>query len=128
MGFKYSILDDGLYFLTHTVTDWVDVFTRRELAEVIVKSLNYCIANKSLEVFVWCLMPSHLHMIARTAEVSITISVEFHTRHSQGSHPRCADPAPEEPRSAWRYYPIRRLVCASPGPDGRARYAREELE
>ena len=33
---------------------------------IVVNSMNYCIANKGLEVYVWCLMPSHLHMIAAT--------------------------------------------------------------
>lgn len=68
MGFKYAIRSDKLHFLTHTVVDWIDVFTRRELAEIVVNSLNYCVEKKGLEVYVWCLMPSHLHMIARTAE------------------------------------------------------------
>lgn len=68
MGFKYAIRSDKLHFLTHTVVDWIDVFTRRELAGIVVNSLNYCIENKGLEVYVWCLMPSHLHMIARAAE------------------------------------------------------------
>ena len=66
MGFKYAIRSDKLHFLTHTIVDWIDVFTRRELADVVVNSLNYCIENKGLEVYVWCLMSSHLHMIART--------------------------------------------------------------
>jgi len=68
MGFKYSIHSDKLYFLTHTVVDWIDLFTRRELADIVVNSLNYCIDKKGLEVYAWCLMPSHLHMIARMAE------------------------------------------------------------
>jgi REP element-mobilizing transposase RayT len=68
MGFKYAIRSDKLHFLTHTVVDWIDVFTLRELAEVVLDSLNYCIREKGLEVYVWCLMPSHLHMIARPAE------------------------------------------------------------
>ena len=42
------------------IVDWIDVFTRRELADIIVDSLNYCIEKKGLEVYVWCLMPSHL--------------------------------------------------------------------
>ena len=70
MGFKYQIRSDKPYFLTHTIVDWVDVFTRRELANVVVDSLNYCVEKKGLEVYAWCLMPSHLHMIARAAEQS----------------------------------------------------------
>src|SRR5882757_630651 len=70
MGFKYKIRSDKPYFLTHTIVDWVDVFTRRELADVVVDSMNYCVEKKGLEVYAWCLMPSHLHMIARAAENS----------------------------------------------------------
>ena len=33
---------DGLYFLTLTVVEWVDVFTRREYKQVVVDSLRYC--------------------------------------------------------------------------------------
>jgi putative transposase len=69
LGFKYAIRNpDRCYYLTHTVVDWIDLFTRRELANIIVESLAYSIENKGLELNAWCLMPSHLHMIARTVE------------------------------------------------------------
>jgi putative transposase len=69
MGFKYAIRNpDRCYYLTHTVVDWIDLFTRRELANVVVESLAYSIEKKGLELYAWCLMPSHLHMIARTVE------------------------------------------------------------
>jgi putative transposase len=64
MGFKYRITDEnGIYFITTTVVDWVDAFTRKELAEVIVDSLIFCQKEKGLIIYAWCLMPSHLHMI-----------------------------------------------------------------
>ena len=56
------------YFCTLTVVGWADVFTRRRCAEVILESLAYCQANKGLELFAYCLMPSHLHMVARVQE------------------------------------------------------------
>ena len=65
-GHRYNIKKDKSYFLTMTVVDWIDLFTRRELMEVITDSLNYCIDNKGLHVYGWCLMPSHLHMLANT--------------------------------------------------------------
>ena len=47
MGFKYKIEDQQeVYFLTSTVVDWVDVFTRRELAEIVIDSLRYCQKEK----------------------------------------------------------------------------------
>ena len=54
---NYFIKDqNALYFLTFTVTDWVDIFTRKEYIFEIVNSLNYCVQNKGLTVFAWCLM------------------------------------------------------------------------
>jgi putative transposase len=65
MGFKYRITsDDELYFLTLTVVDWIDVFTRKELCEDLVESLKYCQQYKGLVIYAWCLMPSHLHFVA----------------------------------------------------------------
>lgn len=64
MAFKYQITDqNGIYFITTAVVNWVDVFTRRELAEIIVESLIYCQKEKGLIIYAWCLMPNHLHMI-----------------------------------------------------------------
>ena len=68
-GDRYLIADqNALYFLTFTVVDWVDVFTRKEHKIIIADSLNYCIQHKGLIVYAWCLMSNHLHLIARAKE------------------------------------------------------------
>ena len=59
---------NAVYFLTFTIVDWVDVFTRKQYKNVITDSLNYCIGNKGLEVFAWCLMSNHLHLVCRSIE------------------------------------------------------------
>ncbi len=64
MSFKYQIRTDGTYFITFAVIDWVDVFTRKELAQIVIDSLKYCQKEKGLHIFAWCLMPSHIHLIA----------------------------------------------------------------
>ena len=66
---RYRILNQkGLNFLTLTIVDWIDLFTRKELAEVIIESLRYCQENKSLVLNAFVLMPSHVHLIARARE------------------------------------------------------------
>jgi len=66
---NYFIKDqNSVYYLTFTIVDWVDVFTRKEYKIVIVDSLNYCIGHKGLEVFAWCLMSNHLHLVCRAIE------------------------------------------------------------
>lgn len=80
MAFKYRGADanrvtdqNGVYFITTTVVEWIDVFTRRQLADVIVESLKYCQKEKGLVIYAWCLMPNHLHMIV-SAEKGVGLS------------------------------------------------------
>ena len=54
---------NATYFLTFTVTDWVDVFTRLNYRNIIVDSLEYCVRNKGLRIFAWCLMTNHIHIV-----------------------------------------------------------------
>lgn len=69
MSDKYRIRDnDKAYFLTLTVTGWIDIFTRKEQKLLIIKSLKYCQDNKGLIIYAYCLMPGHLHMICQAAE------------------------------------------------------------
>ncbi len=59
---------NAVYFLTFTVTDWVDVFTRQAYKYEIVHSLNFCVGNKGLTIFAWCLMSNHIHLVCRAKE------------------------------------------------------------
>jgi putative transposase len=66
MSDKYKIIqqNDG-HFLTLTVVDWIDVFTYKRYKLTILDSLKYCQKNKGLEIYGYCLMSNHLHLIAR---------------------------------------------------------------
>lgn len=66
-GDRYFIEDQhGVHFLTFTVVEWIDVFTRKEYKQIIVDSLNYCIKEKGVECYAWVLMSNHLHIVMRT--------------------------------------------------------------
>jgi putative transposase len=64
MGLKNNVHTGYLYFLTLTVVDWVDVFTRPAYRHILIDSLKYCQQHKELELYAWCLMSNHLHLIA----------------------------------------------------------------
>lgn len=50
MGFAYTIKDQfGLHFVTFTVHQWVDVFTRRLYADMLLESLEFCQRQKRTE-------------------------------------------------------------------------------
>jgi REP element-mobilizing transposase RayT len=74
MSDKYKIRDqEKAYFLTMTVVGWIDIFTRKNHKMAIINSLQYCQKEKGLVLFGYCLMPSHLHLIAR-AESNFSLS------------------------------------------------------
>jgi putative transposase len=63
-GDRYKIADqEAPYFVTFTIVNWIDVFTRKDYKLIITDSLNYCIENKGLEVFAWVIMSNHVHLI-----------------------------------------------------------------
>lgn len=63
----YKIRDQyAVHFITFAVIEWIDVFTRRTYADVILDSLRYCILNKDLKVHAWCIMSNHVHLIVST--------------------------------------------------------------
>lgn len=71
-GDRYLIVNQNLpHFITMTVVEWVDIFTRKDYKIIIVDALNYCIQNKGLEVFAWVIMSNHVHLIVRAKEGKI---------------------------------------------------------
>lgn len=64
MSHQYRVRDpEEIYFVTFTIVDWVDVFTRPVYKQLIIESLIYCQQQKGLEIYAYCLMSNHLHML-----------------------------------------------------------------
>lgn len=57
---------EGLYFVSFAVVQWLDVFTRNEYKEIILESLTYCQKEKEMEIYAWCIMTNHVHLIFRS--------------------------------------------------------------
>ena len=67
-GIKQNIKKNSSYFLTMTVEGWINVFTRKNHKEAIVDALRYCIQEKGLNVYAFCIMTNHLHLIVNCEE------------------------------------------------------------
>jgi putative transposase len=66
MSRKYKFHNpEGIYFVSFAIVYWIDVFVREIYYETFVKSLEFCRKNKGLELFAYCIMPSHVHFIFR---------------------------------------------------------------
>jgi len=68
MSRKYKFKEkSGAYFISFATVYWIDVFVRDSYCCCITESLDYCRKNKGMEVYGYCIMPSHIHMIFRSA-------------------------------------------------------------
>tara|TARA_B110000211_G_C14069997_1_gene549476 strand:+ start:1403 stop:1957 length:555 start_codon:yes stop_codon:yes gene_type:complete len=72
----------GVYFLTFTVINWIDIFSRRELREVITDSLNYCSLNKGLIIHAYVIMSNHIHLVCKTEHGNLSDVIRDFKRHT----------------------------------------------
>ncbi|MFC4095523.1 REP-associated tyrosine transposase [Euzebyella saccharophila] len=54
------------YFVSFATVFWIDVFTRQAYFSILEQAINYCRAEKGMEVFAYCFMPSHVHFVFRS--------------------------------------------------------------
>jgi len=103
MSLKYKFKNpQGLYFITLTVNHWIDVFTRREYKDIIVENLDFCIQNKGLEIFAWCIMTNHLHLITKAKEGTLLPNIlrDF-KKNSSKAIINAINDNPQESRKEW---------------------------
>jgi REP element-mobilizing transposase RayT len=58
----------GLYFVSFAVTDWIDVFTKRNYVDIVLECLRFCQEKKGMEIFAWVVMSNHVHLVFRSVE------------------------------------------------------------
>lgn len=93
---------EGLYFVSFAVVEWLDVFTRNEYKNILLESLQYCQKEKGMEIFAWCIMSNHVHLVFRCIS-------GFEPQHVLGDFKRFTSKAivkaisenPKESRRGW---------------------------
>jgi len=66
---RYKIFDQkGLNFITISVVNWVDLFTRKAICEIVLSNLAFYRNKKGLKIFAYVIMSSHIHLILRATE------------------------------------------------------------
>ena len=65
----YKIRDQSLpNFITATVVDWIDIFSRKNYRDCIIECLDFCIKNKGMIVYGYVIMSNHIHLIIQSNE------------------------------------------------------------
>lgn len=95
-------------FVTLTVVNWIDVFTRREYSDYIIDNLAYCQCEKGLKIYAYVLMTNHLHLIMYSDENSLSdILRDFKTYTSKGLYSMIKENV-EESKREWMLEQFRR--------------------
>ena len=59
----YQIKDqEGLYYLTFQIVDWIDIFSRQVYRDIVIDSFKYAMENKGLQIFAYVIMSNHVHL------------------------------------------------------------------
>ncbi|MGL4596078.1 MAG: REP-associated tyrosine transposase [Bacteroidia bacterium] len=57
---------ESIYFISFATVKWVNVFEREAYCNILISCLNFCVEQKGMEIFAWCLMPNHVHILFRS--------------------------------------------------------------
>ncbi|MDX5348619.1 MAG: transposase [Hymenobacteraceae bacterium] len=103
MSTKYKIrTQQHPYFLTFAVVSWVDVFTRKAYKDILLESLQFCQQQKGLELYAYCIMPNHLHLIAGTKEgTNLSHVLRDFKKFTASAIIRAIQENPQESRRDW---------------------------
>ncbi len=109
MSKKYKFRDnDKLYFVTFTIVHWIDLFIRNEYKEIVLDAIRFCQKNKDLEVYGWCIMSSHLHLIIGTRGNAMSNIVRDLKRHSSEELHKAIKVNNKESRKEWMIWMMER--------------------
>lgn len=109
MSRNYKFRDQQkLYFVSFATVNWIDVFIRRQYKDILVDSLKYCQKNKGLELYAWCIMSSHVHLIMGTTGEKMEDILRDLKRHTSKTILEAIANDPQESRKEWMLWMFRR--------------------
>ena len=102
MAFSYTINDQhALHFVTFTVHQWVDVFTRTNYIEILIESINHCQQTKGLKVYAWVIMSNHCHFIFSSDNIPLSNIIRDLKKFTAKAIVKAIERNPIESRKRW---------------------------
>jgi REP element-mobilizing transposase RayT len=114
MSRKYKFLNkEGLYFVSFATVYWIDVFIRPAYNQIILDSLTYCQNNLGMELYCWCIMPSHIHLIFRAKNNDPEIILGRFKEHTAKQLIAIITSNIQESRKEWMLWMFKRAASKS---------------
>ncbi|PSR55413.1 transposase [Adhaeribacter arboris] len=104
MSRAYKTYEGGLFFVTLTVVGWIDVFIRREYCDCLIQNLKYCQEKKGLQLYAYCIMSSHVHLIAAAKIGTLSDILRDFKSYTAKQLLQLIQDNPQESRKEWLLY------------------------
>lgn len=109
MGFAYTVKDqEGQYFITCTVHQWADVFTRKEYIEILLDILRFCQKEKGLNIHAWVIMSNHIHLIISSKKKKLSDTIRGFKKYTSTKIVSAIKENPKESRRSWLLWLFRK--------------------
>ena len=111
MSRKYKFHNkEGLYFVSFATVYWIDVFTRRIYFDEVTKSIIFCKENKGMEVYAWCIMTNHVHLIFRSKEGNPSELMRALKTYTSNAIQKMISTNTQESRREWMLWMMERAA------------------
>ncbi|MFT6883696.1 MAG: putative transposase [Marinoscillum sp.] len=112
MSEKSKIRDqDKCYFVTFAVVEWIDTLSRPLYKDLLVENLKYCQREKGLEIYAWCIISNHIHLIlGRNGEDKIENIITDFKKYTSVKLIEAIQQNPSESRSKWMLWIFKKLA------------------
>ncbi|WP_428330484.1 REP-associated tyrosine transposase [Mucilaginibacter sp.] len=95
---------DRPFFITLSIVGWIDVFIRNDYCEEFINNLEYCRKHKSLKVFAYCIMSSHIHLIVASDDSNLSAIIRDLKSFTAKRVITMIAENPQESRKEWLLY------------------------
>jgi len=109
MSTKYKFNDDSkLYFVSFATVYWIDVFSRKLYRDLFIESLKYCQQHKGMELYAYCIMTNHVHLIIGSESKSLSDIMRDLKKFTSYSITKAISESTNESRKEWMLWMFER--------------------
>jgi len=80
---------------------WIDVFIREQYLTILAQSVDYCRKHKGMEVYAYCFMPSHVHLVFRSTNDDPSGLIRDFKSYTSKKLIKAIEENPQESRKEW---------------------------
>ena len=90
-----------MYYVTFTVHQWADIFTRSLYADIVLDSLRFCQKEKGLKIYAWVIMSIHIHLILRSETNNLSDIIRDFKKFTSSKLVEAIETNQKESRRNW---------------------------